>query len=322
MGGVFPNLANPYNKEPKAHSSGAPQWLPDESRYLLTDSATFTFPLRNYLDFDSKELVRSVSVFLDFRVIQSDKGDIDIPIATLQSNRIFGVFLNQKLKTLKVKYQTAPGTWCGEQETLKLKRALPQQDNVLLLTYTWIVGNRWHHSITANIGTQNFNWSFDCKKIAGGVNFLVSRKNPYLFSHSSPENWKLTFGGQLGKNRLQLNRILLFKGMVEYHKLGLNQDEFSSENRNTKCTEELVGANHMVCLACLDSVHVLTFEKIACLSAKQSAGMKLGPEKGGSINPKMRVYCPEGNTYLPDTTGICQACSNPDCKSCEPEAAN
>lgn len=46
---------------------------------------------------------------------------------------------------------------------------------------------------------------------------IVSRKTPYLRNHVSPESWTLNFGGKLGKNRLLLSRILLFKGMVEYH---------------------------------------------------------------------------------------------------------
>ena len=143
--------------------------------------------------------------------------------------------------------------------------------------------------------------------------------NVLVDPNASPENWKLTFGEPTilaTSNNLYfvLNRIFLFKGMVDLRLLGGGYTK-STENNNAKCTRELVGGEHMICLDCLDEVHAILPDKIACVPL--SFGLTTGPPKGGNLHPNLRIFCPEGYAYLPLVPGgSCVPCTNGDCSRC------
>lgn len=133
----------------------------------------------------------------------------------------------------------------------------------------------------------------------------------------SPEDWTFTFGSQTANYNVVLNKLYLFKGVVEYYRLGMNGDFVSSENNNNFCAEELIGSQHMVCLTCSTDVHGLQPEKIACLQNSEIGSLTFGPPKGNVLDANLRVFCPEGNGYLPQSGDVCSPCTNPDCRRCE-----
>lgn len=92
----------------------------------------------------------------------------------------------------------------------------------------------------------------------------------------SRNDWNLQFGYHtISLNwKLALNKVYLFKGHVERRRL--EPDQFSSENNNSACSDEIVGGEHMVCLTCSDAIHGLLPDKIACL-ATEPPGVKFGP---------------------------------------------
>ena len=111
-----------------------------------------------------------------------------------------------------------------------------------------------------------------------------------------------------------INRIFLFKGFVDVQIIG-SYFSVSSENNNNKCTLELAGTEHMICLNCTDQVHAIIPDKIACVSS--SFGLITGPSKGGNLHAGLKVFCPEGYAYLPLTLGgSCVPCTNPNCSRC------
>jgi hypothetical protein len=111
-------------------------------------------------------------------------------------------------------------------------------------------------TILADVGTlRNFSY------------FIVTFTSVKFDPVNSPENWNFSFGEQTntGTNYyFALNRVLLFKGMVQMKKIQAT-DLISSENNNNLCTMELTGAEHMICLECIDSVHAILPGKIACV---------------------------------------------------------
>lgn len=88
-----PNLANPYNLEPKfyGHSTEPPVWDSSLNRWRVHNGLKLTLEIGNFLDFRPEQLIRTVSVVLDFRMITPLSGTIEmpgtwIPIATLSSD--------------------------------------------------------------------------------------------------------------------------------------------------------------------------------------------------------------------------------------------
>lgn len=138
-------------------------------------------------------------------------------------------------------------------------------------------------------------------------------ESPLIDESKSPEDWEFRFGEEnnTGTNiYFAFNRILLFKGLVEIMNLGSDSAVLSSEGNNSKCTRELTGSEHMICLECLDYVHAVFPDKMAC-SPENSAGRFLGPIKGGALHHHLRIYCPEGHAYLPLIDGgPCVKCTN------------
>jgi hypothetical protein len=136
-------------------------------------------------------------------------------------------------------------------------------------------------------------------------------------STKSPENWTFSLGEPMTTTNnlyFAINRIFLFKGFVDAQNIG-NVFGVSSENNNNKCTVELAGTEHMICLNCIDQVHAIIPDKIACVSS--SFGLITGPSKGGNLDPNLKVFCPEGHAYLPLTLGgPCVPCTNPNCSRC------
>lgn len=138
-------------------------------------------------------------------------------------------------------------------------------------------------------------------------------------STKSPENWRFTFGEQTNTGTnfyFAINRIFLFKGLVELMTLGSSGDTLASENNNNLCSRELTGSEHMICLDCSDSVHLILPDKIGCVPSNYR-GMFQGPKKEGDLQPSLRTFCPEGYAYLPTTEGgDCVPCLNSTCSRC------
>ena len=119
-----------------------------------------------------------------------------------------------------------------------------------------------------------------------------------------------------------LNKLYLFKGFVEYYRVGQNNDFVSSENNNNFCSEELIGSQHMVCLTCTTDIHAVQPEKIACLQTSAVGSLTFGPVKGLNLDPNLRLFCPEGSAFLPPSGSTCTACTNPNCRRCAKDNLN
>ena len=71
---------------------------------------------------------------------------------------------------------------------------------------------------------------------------MIANIGSMRVSEKSPENWEFTFGESqnTGTNfRFAVNRIFLFKGLVELMSLENNTALYSSEGNNRKCKLEL-----------------------------------------------------------------------------------
>jgi hypothetical protein len=78
----------------------------------------------------------------------------------------------------------------------------------------------------------------------------------------------------------------------------------------------------MVCMECLDSLHAILPDKIACVPSARR-GLFPGPGKGGNLDPNLRLFCPEGHAYLPlFEGGSCVPCTNPNCSRCHRDDLN
>lgn len=134
-------------------------------------------------------------------------------------------------------------------------------------------------------------------------------------SLKSPENWTFSFGEETNMSTnfyFALNRVYLFKGPIQ-RQIGWNP---ASENANNKCTMEIQGSEHMICMECSDEVYAIQPGKISCVSSS-IRGLFPGPAKGGSLEPNLRIFCPEGHAYLPiHEGGDCVPCTNPLCSRC------
>lgn len=145
---------------------------------------------------------------------------------------------------------------------------------------------------------------------------------PFIFPDRSSQNFTLTVSNSQSPGvKIQLNRLVVFKGFAYHYKIPLGSDSVSTENFDTNCTHEMVGGNHVVCLVCRsDKVYGIQPEKIACVDENNLQGMNFGPEKGGNLHPNLRVFCPYNYAFLPlqgGASGGCdQECSN-QCFRCQ-----
>lgn len=74
----------------------------------------------------------------------------------------------------------------------------------------------------------------------------------------------------------------------------------------------------MICLECQDNIYGLQPGKLACLP-KKTLNYKFGPEKGGNLHPSLKIFCPEGHSYLPLDGEVCQPCKKLNCSRCQME---
>lgn len=146
----------------------------------------------------------------------------------------------------------------------------------------------------------------------------------WLYPTRSPENWNFTFGEPTtSTNNLYfaINRIFLFKGLVEMRVVGNLWFPTQSELGYNGCTKELIGGEHMICLDCEGDIHAILPDKIACFAS--SSNLIHGPSKGGYLHTNLKIFCPEGHAYLPLTSGgPCVPCTNPNCSRCLREDLN
>lgn len=65
------NLANPYNLEPKvkAHATDLPVWDGGLDRWRVHNGGKFVLEIGNFLDFKPSELIRTISIVVDFRLM-------------------------------------------------------------------------------------------------------------------------------------------------------------------------------------------------------------------------------------------------------------
>jgi hypothetical protein len=66
-----PNLANPYNNEPKISlpGSNAPIWNTSNNKLVFYDGRKIVLEIGNLLDFRKEETYRGISIVLDFAVL-------------------------------------------------------------------------------------------------------------------------------------------------------------------------------------------------------------------------------------------------------------
>ena len=66
-----PNLANPYNLEPKfiGHATDVPIWDSALNRWRVHNGGKLVLEIGNFLDFRPNEILRSISVTIDFRMM-------------------------------------------------------------------------------------------------------------------------------------------------------------------------------------------------------------------------------------------------------------
>lgn len=88
-----PNIVNPYNLEPQfiGHPSDAPVWDSTLSRWRIHDGRKIVLMMGNFLDFKPSDLVRTISIAIDFRLMTPLSGSIAssttwTQIATLSSD--------------------------------------------------------------------------------------------------------------------------------------------------------------------------------------------------------------------------------------------
>lgn len=294
---------------------------------MIYDGKKININIGNFLDFGQDELTRGISVVLDFQLLTppsqlsiSQSSDWTV-IGSLTSEFQLGLLFRGTDRALAFGYLSTNDAWVFNTEYLSF---VPfNKSLVYILNFTRSVAQPKLLTITFTDynGTtyKNGNQRFSSKHSFHVTNKIVSRGNMKIDPVKSPENWEFSFGepSNTGTNfYFIVNRIFLFKGLVEIMNLGSNSAVLSSESNNSKCTMELTGSEHMICLECLDSIYAILPDKMACLPAS-TVGKNLGPPKEGVLHPNLRVYCPEGHAYLPLVDGeACVQCTNDSCSRC------
>lgn len=76
-----PNLANPYNLEPKfaGHATDTPVWDAVLNRWRVHNGGKVVLEIGNFVDFRPEELLRTVSIMLHLRLMTPLSGSITGP---------------------------------------------------------------------------------------------------------------------------------------------------------------------------------------------------------------------------------------------------
>lgn len=73
-----PNLANPYNLEPKfaGHAINPPVWDTSLNRWRVHNGGKFVLEIGNFLDFKPSEVLRTISLVIDFKIMTPLAGSL------------------------------------------------------------------------------------------------------------------------------------------------------------------------------------------------------------------------------------------------------
>lgn len=73
-----PNLANPYNLEPKfkGHGTNVPIWDTTLNRWRVHDGGKLFLEIGNFLNYRPEEIIRTLTVVIDFRLMTPLIGSI------------------------------------------------------------------------------------------------------------------------------------------------------------------------------------------------------------------------------------------------------
>lgn len=109
------NLANPYNTQPEielglALESQDPLWNSSLNRWTFGNGRKIILRPKTFLDYRSTELLRGISIAIDFRWISSDLTNDDILIGKLESNFIIGIFFHPVNKEFSLKIKIDQGS--------------------------------------------------------------------------------------------------------------------------------------------------------------------------------------------------------------------
>lgn len=109
-------------------------------------------PIGNFADYQSTELVRGISIAIDFRLMTSPSGlpmstlATDVVIATLSSDIKLGILFRGSDRRLTVSYLTASSTWStfsGTASTLQI-----DLDTVYVINFTRSISDPRHMTVT------------------------------------------------------------------------------------------------------------------------------------------------------------------------------
>lgn len=113
------NIYNPYNLEPRfeGHPTDTPVWDSTLNRWKVYDGKKIVLGIGNFGNHSSTELVRGITIAIDFRLMTSPPGfpmqtsATDVLIATLSSDIKLGILIRGSDRRIITAYMTSAGTW-------------------------------------------------------------------------------------------------------------------------------------------------------------------------------------------------------------------
>ena len=113
------NLANPYNLEPrfKGHVTEAPVWNASLYRWTVFDAKKLVLEIGNFLDHKPTEIVRGISIAIDFRLmtpptpLTMSTSPTWVQISSLSSDIEIGVFFRGSDRMICLGIKNSDGTW-------------------------------------------------------------------------------------------------------------------------------------------------------------------------------------------------------------------
>ena len=153
-----PNLANPYNLEPrlKPHATDVPLWNSVLNRWTVFDAKKITLEIGNFMDYRSTEMVRGISVVVDLRLMTSPAGfpmqttTTEVLVGTLSSDVTFGLLFSGFDRRLRLAYRRATDWSSAVGSTFILA---PDQDRVFVINFTRSIIERQHFALTFSVYT-------------------------------------------------------------------------------------------------------------------------------------------------------------------------
>lgn len=233
-----PNLANPYNLEPRFVPDPlfSPVWDSGLNRWTVFDGKRLNLEIGNFLNFRQDEIIRGFSVVLDFRLM-SPPGSLVMStlatyvlIGTIISDIEIGILFRGSDRRIQFAYRKTNGAWF---QTTAVNSLSINADTIWVINFTRSIADPTQLGFTFSV-VSGQTYTNGSNSLSSNIHFfilladffhlnlVVSLADVKVDPLKSSENVSVSFGEQTNTGTnfyFAVNRVLLFKGTVEMMKI-------------------------------------------------------------------------------------------------------